>query len=411
MPAHAPPHASSVKRTDVWKNYGVLQIEPTDFCNLRCAMCAPQLKNLETLHGDLPKGFIDVHLFHKIVDDLRHSRVCFDHLIFQWLGDPTLHPALPELVSYAHTHIRDRFQYFRIDSNAIAWTPSRLDRLIDVYLQDPLFPILLVFSIDAVTPETYQRVKGAPGRTLERVERNIEHFLQRRKELTIPSVNLNCEFQFVLQPGNAFEVREFIDHWDQRLARDGWARGYNEIMIKRLSVGAGARGQKLADQLYDETLAAFGIEPFSKPHLHLKIWEERPWETDVAPVHSDRGEEPPGSPGGEAVGNRRGPCPGLWMTPVIRWDGQLMACCADVDGEIEVGSLRDATFEELWEGPKMNAYRIRHILGEFERIPRCLHCGGINFYKFDAEAVRRWLGEIGRSDLFETYRERMGIDV
>lgn len=266
------------------KNYGVLQIEPTDFCNLRCAMCAPQLKNLPTLHGDLPKGFIDMGLFQKLIDDLARSQVCFDHLIFQWLGDPALHPRLPELVAYAHAHVRDRFQYFRIDSNAIAWTPNRLDQLLEVYTRDPHFPILLVFSIDAATPETYRRVKGAPGETLQRVEAHIEHLLNQRARLNFDAINLNVEMQFVLQPGNAHEVAQFIQRWDERLAQRGAGRGYNEIMIKRLSVGAGAEGQRLADQLYDEALKTFEIRPFTKPHVTLKIWEERAWVQDVPPV-------------------------------------------------------------------------------------------------------------------------------
>ena len=67
------------------------------------------------------------------------------------------------------------------------------------------------------------------------------------------------------------------------------------------------------------------------------------------------------------MGSRRPACPGLWKTPVIRWDGRLNACCADVDGEIEVGSLHDHSFEELWEGPLMTQYRLWHIQGEFER--------------------------------------------
>lgn len=263
------------------KHYGVLQIEPTDFCNLRCAMCAPQLKNLSTLHGDLPKGFIDVSLFQKIINDLEAGSTYFDHLIFQWLGDPALHPRLPELVAYAHAHVRDRFHYFRIDSNAIAWTPNRLDQLIDVYRQDPAFPLLLVFSIDAATPATYKRVKGAPGETLFRVESHIDYLLERRAELPFEAINLNIELQFVLQPGNAHEVLQFIERWDSRLAQGRLGRGYNEIMVKRLSVGAGAEGQRLADALYDEALTTFDIRPFQKPHVTLKIWEERPWVLDA----------------------------------------------------------------------------------------------------------------------------------
>lgn len=109
------------------------------------------------------------------------------------------------------------------------------------------------------------------------------------------------------------------------------------------------------------------------------------------------------------MGAGRPPCPGLWKTPVIRWDGQLMACCADVDGQIEVGNLKDATFEQLWEGPRMTQYRVWHILGEFEKIPKCLYCGGINFYKMEPEEIREYLEEIGRPELYEVYRNRLEV--
>ncbi|MCP4868227.1 MAG: hypothetical protein GY898_05865 [Proteobacteria bacterium] len=105
----------------------------------------------------------------------------------------------------------------------------------------------------------------------------------------------------------------------------------------------------------------------------------------------------------------RMPCPGLWKTPVIRWDGELMACCADIDGEISVGSLRDATFDELWFGDVMTNYRMLHIEGRFEEIPKCWSCGGINFYKMSAEEVRAYLDENGRLDLWPAYTDRMGV--
>ncbi len=105
----------------------------------------------------------------------------------------------------------------------------------------------------------------------------------------------------------------------------------------------------------------------------------------------------------------RMPCPGLWKTPVIRWDGELMACCADVDGEISVGSLRDATFDQLWFGPTMTNYRMLHIEGRFEEIPKCWSCGGINFYKMSPEEVRAYLKDNDRLDLWPTYSERMGV--
>lgn len=110
-----------------------------------------------------------------------------------------------------------------------------------------------------------------------------------------------------------------------------------------------------------------------------------------------------------APAHRRGPCPGLWKTPVIRWDGQLMACCADVDGEIPLGNLRDADFDALWFGETMTRYRLLHVEGRFDGMPKCWDCGGIHFYKLEPDEIRAWLRDVGRDDLWPTYCARMGL--
>jgi len=109
------------------------------------------------------------------------------------------------------------------------------------------------------------------------------------------------------------------------------------------------------------------------------------------------------------MSGRRNPCPGLWMTPVIRHDGELLVCCADVGGTIEVGNLRDASFRALWEGERMQRYRRWHVRGEFHRMPTCAACGGIAFYELDADQVREWCELVGDPESWERYRARMGL--
>lgn len=111
----------------------------------------------------------------------------------------------------------------------------------------------------------------------------------------------------------------------------------------------------------------------------------------------------------ERPASDRMPCPGLWKTPVIRWDGELMACCADVDNEIAIGSLRDEPFDALWFGERMTELRLLHIQGRFEEIPKCWACGGINFYKMEPGEVREYLDEVGRADLYDGYAARMSV--
>jgi hypothetical protein len=254
---------------------GVLQIEPTDFCNLTCPMCHPQQGFRPTLHGDLLKGYMDMGLYRRIIFGIAAGGVHFDHVIFQWLGDPSLHPELFTMLDLALERIGDRAQYFRIDTNAILLGEDRARELLDIVDRHPSRTVLLVFSLDAASRETYRKVKGRDA--FSTVMENVERLVTLRAARARRPSNLNFEFQFVLQAGNHHEARAFIDHWDRLCARPGGDAGWNEVMIKRLSVGTGGELQHEADRLYADTVARQGLEPIDHPHLHVKLWMERAW--------------------------------------------------------------------------------------------------------------------------------------
>jgi MoaA/NifB/PqqE/SkfB family radical SAM enzyme len=371
-------------------NFGVLQIEPTDHCNLRCNMCLPHHLGFEQIHG-VPKGLMDLGLYRRIVDGLAAEDCRFDHMIFQWLGDPSLHPGLEDMLAHAQDRLHAHVGYLRVDTNAIVLTPKRMDRLVQVYARRPELPMLLVFTLDAATPETYLRVKGQDA--LERVRRHIRHFIMRRAQLALSDVRLNVQLQFVLQPGNEHEVSEFIAYWSDLLRCHGRGRGYNEIMIKRLSVDAGGTGQREADELYERTCREQGVRESSGEHVHVKVWRDRPWESTA----TDNKDRP------------RQPCPGMWMTPVIRHDGHLMMCCADLAGELDLGDLGKHSFRKLWEGSEAVQRRLAHVRGAFDEVGFCESCGGINWYGMPHGVVRDWLTSVGQDAAWPAYAKRFGV--
>jgi len=373
-------------------NFGVLQIEPTDHCNLSCTMCTPHHLRQEQIHG-VPKGVMDLGLYRHIVDGLVADDARFDHIIFQWLGDPSLHPGLEDMIAVAQDRLGDRVNYLRVDTNAILLTPSRMKRLVDIYRRRPEVPLLMVFTVDAVTPETYRRVKGQDA--LARVRRHVRRFLVERARLDLApeDVKLNVQLQFVLQDGNHNEVGAFVRYWSEFLRCQGGGRGYSEIMVKRLSVAAGGEGQLAADRLYERACREQAIEERALPHVHVKVWRERAWESTAIE--------------GDATPAPRQPCPGLWMTPVIRHDGRLMMCCADLPGELDLGSLAERGFRELWEGEEAVRRRLAHVRGAFNEVGPCEECGGINWYRTPPDVVRAWLEGVGRSDLWGEYQARL----
>lgn len=334
---------------------GVLQIEPTDHCNLSCRMCAPHFERWEQVHG-VDKGHLDPAVFARILDGLVADDCRFDHVIFQWLGDPSLHPALESLLGLAARRLAGRVGYLRVDTNGILLGPTRIDALLDGVMGAEM-PLLVVFTLDAHTPETYERVKGRAA--LERVRRHVRHLVRGRRARG-EDCRVNLQLQFVVQPGNETELRPFLDYWAGLLACQGGPDWHDEVMFKRLSVGGGADGQAAADALYDRAVAAAGVVPGRVGGVEVSVWERRPWQRD------------------DGHQGLRQACPGLWLTPVIRHDGHLMMCCADLGGELDLGSVVESGFRTLWDGPLATRRRLAQLAGRFEGV--CASCGGINWY-------------------------------
>lgn len=74
----------------------VLQIEPTNICDLRCPLYPSGRRALSRNKGFMPPG-----LFEKLLDELGHTA----SLVILWgWGEPLLHPCLPEMIKTAKSH-------------------------------------------------------------------------------------------------------------------------------------------------------------------------------------------------------------------------------------------------------------------------------------------------------------------
>ena len=150
-------------------------------------------------------------------------------------------------------------------------------------------------------------------------------------------------------------------------------------MIKRLSVGAGGQAQRDADALFESAVALTGLRPQKQPHMELKLWEASPWEA------------PQSSGSGKPVNQPRPPCPGLWVTPVIRHDGHLVMCCADLSSELDLGPVHEHGFRALWEGKLAVQRRLAHLQGRHHEVGPCGECGGIQWYTLRPEQIAQTL--------------------
>jgi radical SAM protein with 4Fe4S-binding SPASM domain len=66
-------------------------------------------------------------------------------------------------------------------------------------------------------------------------------------------------------------------------------------------------------------------------------------------------------------------CARLWFNPVITWDGKVLPCCFDKDGEHVMGDLNQESFQDIWEGPKYRIFR-QSVLSGRHMIGICRNC-------------------------------------
>lgn len=241
-----------------------VNLELTDHCNLRCTMCSQSLR--EETHGE-PHRFMPFETWVHGIEGL--AALPSVSLCPHWLGEPTLHPEFDRFVQHAFDQNTDnrRFRRFKLHTNAVILPADRARLLLRLAASPTMAPDTfeaIHFSIDAYSPETYARVKGADRRDV--VFRNVERFLTLRGSTPRPVAHV----AFVVQSGNAHEVGAFVNHWLPRLRTAGrepiltseWpAMDRDAVYLRRWNT----QPQALADDLHAEACTSVGLAPTLRP--------------------------------------------------------------------------------------------------------------------------------------------------
>jgi len=166
-------------------------------------------------------------------------------------------------------------------------------------------------SIDAATPETFEKMRP-PGR-LEVVEANLRNFIKIRNSMKLKKPIVEVAFEKAKE--NMHEVEAFKRKW-----------------------------KGVADKIYIGFVHNWGGL------------------VDTQPLEFH---------GGTA---RRQPCPMIWISMVVLWDGRVPLCCLDCEGEVILGSIEEATIKGIWHSKKLQRIRRAHLDGKLNAVPLCKRC-------------------------------------
>lgn len=71
---------------------------------------------------------------------------------------------------------------------------------------------------------------------------------------------------------------------------------------------------------------------------------------------------------------KRRACHHVFDRLMIFWDGVATVCCADINGDLSIGNVKDSPIEDLWKNAAFTEIRKKNTKKEFDSLPVCLKC-------------------------------------
>ncbi len=280
-----------------------------------------------------PTGFLSDDSWQALLESLPVDMTPFS-LDFWDFGEPLLHPRAIDFVEQAAR------KGARVDlyTNGILLDAEKAARLASSGL-DALF-----FRLDAATPETHARVGGKAG-DFERATKNLAAFLAAKKSRCAgqaPPWSPQVAVQITEMPETAADIDAFFDRYDLRTAAE------NRLREKHGRL-------PMEHEVLAEVLS--GPEPIEHAMLrHDNLFRgrvSRP-DSEMCPLF-------------------RFPCRQLLEGPHVLWNGDIVPCREDVDGEHVVGHVRDG-LTAAWRGARMASVLQVHDTGSWDASAFCGPC-------------------------------------
>jgi len=258
-------------------------------------------------------GMLQQDFYTKTINEL-HKKISY--LIFYFQGEPYLNPKFLDMVKYAS----DRKIYTATSTNAHYLTPENAKKTIESRLDR------LIISIDGTTQETYEQYRV--GGELKKVIEGTKNILQAKKELK--SKTPHVIFQFLVVKPNEHQLEDV-----KKLAQE---LGVDEVRFKTAQVYDYENGNALIPTI--DKYARYKKEANGKYAIKNQMANH---------------------------------CWRLWHSTVITWNGMVVPCCFDKDAQHPLGSLKEMTFNDLWQGSSYQNFRAA-VLRSRSEIDICKNC-------------------------------------
>lgn len=320
---------SSIVRT-IWRpdTPRVLQVEPTNQCNLKCVMCprtTVMTRPVEDMDPDLWAHIIETWSGRELVEKYDNLLTGETFLsakrgmvkLFNF-GEFLMLPDFERFIEIA----RERNCSVGFQTNGVLLARRSIrKRLLEVR------PPGIGISIDGFSPETYETVRA--GSRWETLKKGVDAFIAERDEAGL-SEEIAVNFTTIL-PDDAPETRTKIETFLKTLAG-----GKVDIAFIGLTSG-------LKTNFFD-----------SNGHF-----------SDIAfkPTYN--------------VAPNRPSCAEPITKMQILASGEVTSCCFDPNGEIKVGHASFGV-DTVWQGAEMRRLHLAHLRHDLADYAICQQCLGVN---------------------------------
>jgi MoaA/NifB/PqqE/SkfB family radical SAM enzyme len=291
-----------------WPLY--MQIELTNYCNLKCKVCATGRGIL----GRKPAS-IEPALFKRILDEVGPYLLTLS--LFSW-GEPLLHPQLAEILPM----IQNRGITTFISTNGQNLDDPKVQKALIDYP-----PTYLIVALDGLTDQTNSEFRV--GARLEPALNGVRTLAKMKRER-------NQQFPIL---HHSFIVMKHNEHEVPQLRQFAEDNQFDMLTVRTLS------------NIDTEDQATFN--------------EMVPTNPDYQPYEYQNGER---------LVRKDFICERAVVHPSVLVDGTVVPCCQCYSGKVAYGSVADGlSFADVWCGKKAVSLR-KEIINNPDNISFCRNC-------------------------------------
>jgi radical SAM protein with 4Fe4S-binding SPASM domain len=260
------------------------------------------------------KGHMSLGNFKLIIDKLGGH---VNTLLFYFMGEPFLNKDAYDMISYASQRrifVSTCTNGHRVDPKAI--------------IESGIGEIS--FQIGGMTQETHEiyRVRGNLKKTLDNLTATVE---EKKRH---PETKTKIILGFIVMKHNEHEVEDFL-----KLARD---IGVDQADVIAPCVRTIEQGKEFIPQ--NDEYWLYDREAFDRGTLRPKVVPNN-W------------------------------CDWLYYSTTIQWNGDVVPCCRDAQGEYIMGNIFEQDFYEIWNGEKFRKFR-KLVNSDQGNLELCRLCSG-----------------------------------